>query len=246
MKRVADPSIIEQLQRQILSLESHPNSCEQALKLGLGSLESAFPEQVFPRGVIHELISSSSEGAASTSGFLSVILNKLVQQNGTCLWISTKPRRSIFPPALKFFGIEPDRILFVDTTKTKETLWALEEALKCEALTAVVGELSELSFNESRRLQLVVERSKVTGFIHRFQPKTQNAVACVSRWKITPIASSAPNTMPGLGFPAWNIQLLKVRNGQPDEWQVQWSPKGLEYMNKQTIVIAPTYERQIG
>jgi protein ImuA len=28
--------------------------------------------------------------------------------------------------------------------------------------------------------------------------------------------------MPGVGFPRWNVELLKVRNGQPGNWQVEW------------------------
>jgi protein ImuA len=246
MKELGNRAIIEQLQKQILALQGNPLPSEQKLAIGLGEMESAFPGKVFPRGVIHELISNSSEDAACTSGFMAVILSKLMQQGGCCLWISTTPRRSIFPPALKAFGIEPDRVLFMDTPKTKDTLWALEEALKCEALAAVVGELSELSFNDSRRMQLAVERSQVTGFMHRFRPKAFNAVACVTRWKITALQSSVSDLLPGLGFPKWKVQLLKVRGGNTGEWQIQWSPKGLLYdVNPQTV-IHPNQELKVG
>src|SRR5688572_14009722 len=98
--KVADQAIIEQLQKQIIGLQGNRQSSDQPVILGLGPMESAFPGKTFPRGAIHELISHSSEEAACTSGFLSVILNKLMQQKGCCLWISTQPRRSIFPPAL--------------------------------------------------------------------------------------------------------------------------------------------------
>src|SRR4051812_25897446 len=100
MRRVADQATIEKLQKQIISLQGNRQSAEHPLPLGLGSMESAFPGNVFPRGVIHELISYSSPEAVCTSGFLSVILSKLMQNNGCCFWISTQPRRSIFPPAL--------------------------------------------------------------------------------------------------------------------------------------------------
>ena len=231
MKREADRLVIEQLQAMCVQGNRAPG--EQQLQLGLGVLENAFPGKVFPKAAIHEFISFSSQQAACTSGFMSVVLGKLMQPDGVCVWVSTKPRRALFAPALKNFGVEPHRILFVDTGKPKQTLWALEEALKCEAVSAVVGELNELEFNESRRLQLAVEQSRVTGFIHRFRPKNQNAVACVSRWKITSLPSETPDGLPGLGFPRWNVQLLKVRNGMHGEWQVQWSPrKGLEYIQQ--------------
>jgi len=245
MKRVADPAIIEQLQKQIMRLQVNRQPQDELLSLGLGAIESAFPDKVFARGAVHELISDTSEAAASTSGFMAVVLNTLMQQTGFCLWISTRPRRSIYAPALKAFGITPERILFVDANKA-DALWAIEEALKCNALTAVVGELTELSFNESRRLQLAVEQSQVTGFIHRFQPKSENAVACVSRWKITPLASTAPDGLPGLGFACWNVQLLKIKNGKPGEWQVRWTPKGLEYIDRPGIANPEIHERKTG
>lgn len=245
MGQVIDKLKIEELQRQIIRLQAGERQADRQLGLGLGAIESAFPDKALPRGVVHELISYSSQAAASTSGFLSMLLGKLMQGGGLCVWVSTQPRRSVFPPALVSFGISPDRIFFVDTIKPKDTLWAIEEALKCNALAAVVGELTELSFHESRRLQLAVEQSGVTGFIHRFRPKLENSVACVSRWKITPLASEAPDGLPGLGFPRWNVQLVKVRNGQPGEWPVQWSPKkGLEYLDRQTAVT--THQRGTG
>jgi protein ImuA len=243
MKRAADKSVIEELQRQILKLQGNQPPSDQEQSLGLGPIEHAFPGKVFPRAAIHELISISPESAASTNGFLSIMLSSLMQQTGSCLWIST--RRTIFPPALKTFGIEPDRILFIDVNNVKDALWAMEESLKCNALNAVVGEFTALTFDESRRLQLAVEQSKVTGFIHRFKPKVENTVACVSRWKIAPLFSELPDELPGMGFPRWNIDLLKVRNGKPGSWQVKWSPQGgLEYIqvDKQTI---PIYKRSI-
>ncbi|MFL5765668.1 MAG: ImuA family protein [Bacteroidia bacterium] len=241
MKREADKIVIEDLQRQIMQLQGNRPVPDHQSNLSLGAIESSFPGNIFPKAAIHELISLSAENAACTSGFISVILGKLLQQNGFCAWIGTP---QIYPPALKIFNIEPERILFINTKKRKDTLWALEETLKCDALTAVVGELSDLSFDESRRLQLAVERSRVTGFIHRHQPKISNPVACISRWKITSIPGTAPDGIPGLSFPAWNIELLKVRNGKPGQWQVQWSAKGLEYISKEAPAAIPMYRPQ--
>ncbi|MES2680864.1 MAG: Error-prone repair protein ImuA [Bacteroidota bacterium] len=243
---MASAAIIEQLQKQILSLQGGRPCCDQpALPLGLGVMESAFPGGAFPKGAVHEFISVSSEEAACTTSFISVVLGKLMKQGGHCMWISTVPRRSVFPHALGIFGLAADRILFVDAATTKETLWALEEALKCGALVAVVGELNELSFNDSRRLQLAVEQSRVTGFIHRFRPKVQSPVACITRWKISPLASEAPDGLPGLGFPRWQLALLKVRSGQPAQWQVEWSPKSMSLAYIQLPAISG-HERQTG
>jgi protein ImuA len=234
MKAAVDMEMIEALQRQILTIQGNRTPADERSVLGLGLLESSFPDNTFPRAAIHELISFSSEEATCTNGFISVILGKLMQKGGSCIWIST--RRKIFPPALKAFGIEPERVLFVDAWKLKDALWVIEEALKCDAMQAVIGEISELSFNDSRRLQLAVEKSKVTGFIHRHKPKQINALACVSRWKISPAASSLSNNMPGVGFPKWDVELLKARNGKTGKWTLQWSPQGLEYIPEKIII----------
>lgn len=240
----ANKLIIQQLQRQLVNWQGKEQRPGQNLSLGLGPIEYAFPGNTFPKAAIHEFISTTSQQAACTTGFISVILGKLMRHDGVCLWISSKPRRIVFAPALKNFGIEPNRILFADTDTPKQTLWALEEALKCNAVTAVVGELTELGFNESRRMQLAVEQSQVTGFIHRFKPKNINTVACVTRWKIRSLASKTPDGLPGLGFPRWNVELQKVRNGKPGQWQIQWSPiKGLEYIEP---IGVPLTQRKTG
>jgi protein ImuA len=136
------------------------------------------------------------------------------------LWISSS--RTLFPPALKSFGLEPDRFIFIDLQKEKEVIWAMEEALKCEALSAVVGEIREIDFTASRRLQLAVEQSRVTGFILRNNYRNLNTTACVSRWKITPLSSESVDELPGIGFPKWKVELVRMRNGRSGVWDIQW------------------------
>jgi protein ImuA len=184
-------------------------------------VESVFPNGVFPVGAVHEFVSAAPEHAAATGGFMAGVLGSLMRGGGACLWISVS--RMLFPPALKFFGVEPDRIIFIDLKKEKDVLWAMEEALKCEGLAAVVGEVREISFTQSRRLQLAVEQSKVTGFLLSNNPAGLKTTACVARWRITPLPSETEETMPGIGFTRWNVELLKVRNGSPGNWKMEWS-----------------------
>ncbi len=214
-------AIISKLKKDILPLEGFKNTHTNAvIDMGLGPIKNAFPNQTFPIGAIHEFISDTVEDATATCGFVAGLLAALMQKGGAAIWISNG--RKIFPPALKSFGIAPDKIIFIDLKKEKEMLWAMEEALKCEGLSAVIGEIPELSFTASRRLQLAVEDSRVTGFMLRNNPRTLSTTACVTRWKITSLPSESLNAMPGVGFPRWNIALLKVRNGKPGNWQVEF------------------------
>jgi len=213
--------IIAQLQKDILPLQGFKTTSKNAAEdIGLGPIKYAFPNAKFPLGAVHEFMAASPEDAAATGGFVSGILASLMRKDGATIWISRS--RTIFPPALISFGIAPDKIIFIDLQKEKEMLWAMEEALKCDGLAAVVAEMPELSFTASRRLQLAVEQSGVTGFILRCNPHNVNTTACVTRWKITPLPSAFTDDMPGVAFPRWNVYLLKVRNGKPGNWQVEW------------------------
>lgn len=230
----------EKLQKEILSLQGFRTpSGGRRIDFGLGIIEKAFPNHVFPTGTVHEFLSHEPANTAATSGFITGLLNGLMKKGGACLWIGTK--RTVFPPALKLFGIQPDQIIFIDLKKEKDVLWAVEEALKCESLVAVVGELNEITFSESRRLQLAVEQSRVTGFLHRSNPRSVNTLACVSRWKITSLSSELEEGMPGVGFPRWHVELSKVRNGEPGSWQLEWSEGRFrhveEYVDVQEVVL---------
>ena len=229
---------IQRLQKQILVMQgTSPVSDGETVCTGLTAIEQAFPKQTFPTGAVHEFSSNDPEDGAATNGFLAGLMSCLTQSKSTCLWVST--RHSVFPPALKAFGIAPERVIFINALREKQALWTIEEALKCKALAAVVGEISHLDFTASRRLQLAVEQSRVTGFIHRYQSKTETPVACVSRWRITRLASVAEEGASGLGLPRWNVQLLKVRGGQPGSWQVEWTADGF----RQVLHLASSLSR---
>lgn len=212
---------INQLRRDILSMQGHtPPATNNGHTFGLGPIETAFPNGIFPVGAIHEFICEKPEHAAASGGFISGILGKLMTGGGACLWISRL--RTVFPPALKVFGVKPDRIIFVSLPSEKDVLWAMEEALKCEGLAAVACELSQINFAQSRRLALAVEQSKVTGFVVISDFRKIEATASAARWRIKPLPSLLEKGMPGVGFPRWQVELLKVRNGRVGTFQLGW------------------------
>ena len=229
-------NIIARLQKDILPLQGYrPVPGGIAVDIGWGGIDDAFPNGTFPLGAVHEFISPDAEDGAASAGFISGLLAALMQNQGATIWISSS--RTLFPPALKSFGVEPDRIIFVDLQKERDVIWAMEEALKCGAVTAVVGEIQEISFTASRRLQLAVEQSRVTGFILRRNPRNLNTTACVSRWKITSLPGVAEDGLPGIGFPRWQVELLKVRNGKPGTWQIEWAAGKFRHVSTLAAII---------
>jgi protein ImuA len=214
--------ILRQLHEDILPLQGYrPPTPGAVVDFGLGPVAAAFPNGVFPTGAVHEFLSGSNEEAAATCGFIAGLSGALMRTGGIALWIGT--RRLIFPPALKRYGVDPDKLIFVDLTREKDAVWAMEEALKCEGLAAVIGEIREIDFTASRKLQLAVEKSRVTGLLLRHQPRNMGVVAAVARWRISPQPSISVDGMPGVGLPRWQVQLLKVRNGLPGSWILEWA-----------------------
>jgi len=236
-------SIASLLQAKINAMQGLGKLSQQAINPGFAPFNAAFPESTFPVGALHEFVSYEPAHAASTTGFMTALVGKIMHNGGLCLWISTE--RKIFPVGLTHFGIAPDRIIFITIPKQKDKLWVIEEALKCEALSVVIGEMKELSFTESRRLQLAIERSGVTGFIHRHALRFENSVACTARWKITPLPSTNKDDLPGVGYSCWNVQLLKVKNGRPDAWKITWMANRFTPSGEQSVSI-PSLERYAG
>ena len=241
----AKTDIITRLKMDILPLEGiRMSMAGEGFDTGLGPMNRAFPQGSFPLGAIHEFISNGPESATATAGFISALASPLMKKGGAGIWIGSSGK--IFPPALQQFGIDPARIIFIDLHKEKDLLWAVEEALKCHGLAAVVAEVPSLSFTNSRRFQLAVEQSQVTGFIHRSNPRILNTNASVSRWKINPLPSDTYDALPGLGYPRWNVELLKIRNGKPGAWQMEWSDHRLNYISKPIPSIIPEPKRKTG
>jgi len=231
----ANKDIIDQLQKEILLLQGFKaEECHASNSISLPSIETAFPNSVFPIGAIHEFITAEPEHAAACSGFIAGLLKSLMVNSGACLWISAS--RTLFPPALKSFGVEPDRIIFIDLKNENDVLWAMEEALKCEGLAAVIGEVSGINLTQSRRLQLTVEKSRVTGLILRNNTQKLATTACVARWQIKPIISELEDGMPGVGFPRWNVELLKVKNGIPGAWDIEWSDGRFNLLQYEEVI----------
>lgn len=232
--------IISRLQKDILLLQGFKPLHAEVNDAGLHIIRQAFPNSSFPLGAIHEFFCNDAKTSSASCGFIAGILSFLMKTGAPSVWVSAT--ENIYPPALKHFGIDPAKIIFISSKKEKEIFWIVEEALKCEALSAVIGELNDISFTESRRLQLAVEQSKVTGFVLRNNPKNFST-ACVTKWKVQPTQKEKDMNLPGVGFPRWNVELVKVRNGKPGSWQMEWRGGRFKLVTQKELDI-PGFQRK--
>lgn len=242
----ARADIIARLQQDILKLEGFRPAANPLIDSVLGPLQKVFPMGAFPMGAIHEFQLDRirvSCSRAATVGFMAALASPMLSRGGVMLWLGRM--RSVFPPALMKFGVKPDQVIFVDIVKAGNVLWATEEALKCAAVAVVVAEVGGLDIASSRRLQLSAEKSQTTGFLIR-NDLHPGLTTSTSRWRITPMPGVRQAGLPGVGFPQWKVELLKLRNGVTGIWHLQFI-KGCfhEVMTREILHDGEVTERSV-
>ncbi len=149
------------------------------------------------------------------------------ERPGPVLWVQERmailESGRIFPPGL---GL-PD-LIHVEARDAKAALWAMEEGLRCAALSLVVGELwgdpAALDFTATRRLAVAAERSGVAGCLIRLGGHP-NLSGARQRWRLSSLPSS-PNPLDpkAPGAPAWDAELFRARGRPPGRWRVGDEP----------------------
>ena len=129
----------------------------------------------------------------------------------------------IHPPGLWPKGQKPD-LIHVEARDARAALWAMEEGLRCGALSAVIGELwgdpACLDFTATRRLAVAAERSGVACWLVRLGGRA-NLSGARMRWRIASRPSQAnPFDARAPGPPTWDAELFRSRGLPPGRWSV--------------------------
>lgn len=221
MAQASPSDTIVALRHQLERLECHGRPNGGALPFGLSTVDQHLPDGGLRLGHLHEILEGgpASEYAGLATLFAAGIAARL---RGPVLWCSRG--RDLFAPALSRVGLHPDRVIYCETWNDREVLPAIEEGLRCKGLAAVVGELTKLSLTNSRRLQLCAGETGVTALLlRRWRNTTERALAeqptaAATRWRISPSPSSSSLGFEGLPSQLWQVDLLRVRSGEPHSW----------------------------
>lgn len=118
---------------------------------------------------------------------------------------------SLYSPGLAHFGLDPARLLLVETATPAETLWAMEESLSSGAAAIVIGCLDEVALTPARRLALAAARHRTPALMITAARSTA-AAATFARWRIA-VAPSAPHPFDPAapGDPRFNLTLERCR-----------------------------------
>ncbi|GAA4248770.1 hypothetical protein GBZ26_22975 [Azospirillum formosense] len=208
-------AVLADLRARIRGLEGLGGEGARVLPFGLLDVDGAFPAGGLPLGCLHEV--AGEEPGAGTA-FAAHLLARLASAAAPALWVVRG--RDLHAAGLAAYGLTPDLLIAVRATRDADALWAMEEALRCKRLSAVLGEVGGLDLTASRRLQLAAESSGVTGFLLQSTARRSAASAAVTRWRIAPASSWTEE--PGVGEPRWRAELERCRGGRPGVWLLEW------------------------
>jgi len=120
-------NIFSQLEKEILHLQRFKPLQAGGLHGGLSIIKDAFPNAAFPTGAIHEFFTSANEDNTASFGFIAGIISSLMQCGAPSIWVSSTTL--IFPPALKHFGIDPHKMIFISGLRSSNDVMRGEETI---------------------------------------------------------------------------------------------------------------------
>jgi len=115
-----------------------------------------------------------------------------------------------------------DRSLFVRADGTDLRVWAMDVALRCRAVGAVIADGGGMSMAATRRIQLVAQAHRAWAMLARPPWERHELSAAQTRWFVRQALSE--NT--AFVSPRWTLELLRckgVHHIGPRRWALEWN-----------------------
>jgi len=228
----------DMLRREVAAIDGRLASAR--LPLGVESLDSALAGGL-ALGRVHMLCGRPGHDGALT-GFAVALLRRILAQTDEAAPVVWCPAAAgggsgmLYAAGLAALGLDPGRLLIVDSPSPGARLAALEDILRTEGLAAVIVEYDRVSQTSdywmrlARRAQLAAEASGVTGLLLGWPVA---ASGFDSLWHIAPSSaaplSSAPSGQVGRDpswnpswHPCWQVELRHARGGRSWSSRLSW------------------------
>jgi protein ImuA len=174
---------------------------------------------------LHEIApAQASDGAAAIAFALALAARFLSRRPASALLISEgfadQESGALYGPGLVAHGLNLSRLVFVRAPDAALAFWAMEEALKCGAPAAVVGEIWNLKgygLAASRRLLLAARKGKVPALLilaSAYGQAERVSSAAETRFEIAAAPSATMPAADGPDLPgpfACGARLIKAR-----------------------------------
>jgi protein ImuA len=165
--------------------------------------------------------------SAADGAVRAFVLSHLDPTNGPVLWAQDRiTRREAGEPYLPGIGREFG-LIRIDVNRPADVLWAMEQALECRSLGAVLGEIwgeaAVADFTATKRLALRAEAHGVPCWLIR-RAARPDLSAARERWRVA-AAPSLPHPDDDMapGLPVWQAELFRARTRPPGRWEMSWN-----------------------
>ena len=96
---------------------------------------------------------------------------------------------------LASLGLDPSRLIIVETARAGDALNAIEESLRAQSLAVVIGIVEEAELTPARRLSLAAGET-ATPCLLVTHPAAEPAAATATRWRVKRLASAVQSLEP--------------------------------------------------
>ncbi len=213
-------AVAEELRRLLPRMEGF--RAAKPIPFGLSAIDRYLPQGGLAGGALHEVVPEEAATPAAF-GFVVALLARLSRTSPLILVIPAYGLRDYGRPhghGLHALGLDPNRLILVETAHRKETLWAMEEALRSRAPAAVAGVIDKLDLKTSQRLHLAATDCGLPLFLLRPAADLESSAAA-TRWRV----GTAPAARDRFGLivrSRWRLTLERCRNGRAGEWMVEY------------------------
>jgi protein ImuA len=213
-------AVVEELRRLLPKMEGVRKVAP--IPFGLAAIDSYLPQGGLAGGALHEMVPEQDMLAAAL-GFVVALLARLAPVRTFFFVIPGYGLRRygrLYGHGLSALGLNPNRLILVETAQRQDTLWAIEEALHSRAPAAVVGVTDKLDLRLSQRLQHAATDAGLPLFLLR-PAEILQASAATTRWRVGALPAARDRF--GLITRArWRLMLERCRNGRAGEWMVEY------------------------
>jgi protein ImuA len=213
------------LRRAVAAVTASRPGEEARLGLGVASLDQALAGGL-AAGALHEIGPAAPGDGGAATGFATALAVLALRAGGQAIWIrpdfAAAEAGELYGPGLALMGLPLQRLIILRVPRARDGLWAMEEALQCRAVGAVVTELmgDDGDLTATRRLALAAGAGGGLGLILRHQP-CRAANAAMTRWEVAS-AGGERDGFGGLALPTFAVSLVKNRHGPTGQWRLSW------------------------
>jgi protein ImuA len=225
-----------------------PGEDGRLVSFGIASLDQALAGGL-ACGALHEIGPAAPLQDGAVAGFAMALAARALGGRGQAVWIqpdfTVTEAGALYGPGLDLMGLPMERLVILRVPRQRDALWAMEEALKCRAVGAVVAEVAReaADLTATRRLALAAREGGGFGLIlhPNVTPDSQSfcrhPTTATTRWEVAS-ARGERDRFGGLGPTTFALSLVKNRRGRTGLWRLSWDHHECTFATSLSLPVA--------